>query len=197
MSRIDNDAPSRHPIVERFDARGRWTASTALHPGGDAAFESSADMALARDWAGRYYIPGSSIAGAARGFLARTGNSLHDYQNALEDSTLESLFGRGLRYRTSAEAYASLLTVSEARLSEPGPAFLRDGVKLDPKTGIAEDGGKFDLEVLPAGSSFDFRFELVPLAGNTCRQNLRQVVEKVKVNQSGQTKRSPMNRRRS
>lgn len=38
---------------------------------------------------------------------------------------------------------------------------IRDGVKIDYKTGIAEDHKKYDFEVIPAGTIFPLRFDLI------------------------------------
>lgn len=43
---------------------------------------------------------------------------------------------------------------------------LRDGVAVDPRTRIAVDKAKYDLELLAAGASFKISFELLVLRGD-------------------------------
>ena len=55
----------------------------------------------------------------------------------------------------------SLLSCSDlVLLTEGNVVEARDGVKIDHKTGIAEDKGKFDYEVVAAGSKFKLKIEI-------------------------------------
>src|SRR5258708_4045891 len=58
-------------VEERIVATGIWKAKTALHLGGESFSGDGVDMPLLRTAKGALYIPGSSIAGAARNYLAR------------------------------------------------------------------------------------------------------------------------------
>lgn len=142
-------------IVERHRAEGDWAAESALHLGGESdVFEQGADMTLLRDADGRPYIPGASLAGACRSYLRG---------NSKESNALLALFGGDVDRQKDQQDYASALTVFDARLRDEGSVriFVRDGVRIDRRTGVAEDKFKFDFEVLPAGTKFRVRLELV------------------------------------
>jgi CRISPR/Cas system CSM-associated protein Csm3 (group 7 of RAMP superfamily) len=147
--------PMHVQIVERYCAEGDWDAESALHLGGESdAFEQGADMVLLRDAHGKPFIPGASLAGACRSYLRGNGK---------ESDALLALFGGDVDCQKNQRDYASALTVFDALPSEEAAihVFVRDGVRIDRRTGIAEDKLKFDYEVLPAGTSFRVRLELV------------------------------------
>lgn len=153
---------SRHFIKERIVATGDWTALSVVHLGGDTPFDQNADMSLARDGGENIYIPGSSIVGALRSYLAR---HLATNRNDKEDAATAALFGRSLgEYRNQPgpkpAGYASLIRAAEARLASQSPAYIRDNVRIDAESGTAEDKGKFNIEVLPAGARFPFELTL-------------------------------------
>jgi CRISPR/Cas system CSM-associated protein Csm3 (group 7 of RAMP superfamily) len=136
-------------VTARYRAMGCWKALTGLHPGGQTDdFETNADMALIRASDGSFLIPGASIAGAARSHLAGPYTIHKD-----ERKDVFALFG--------GPEYASLLTVLDARLRGTATPHTRDGVHIQASTGIAQDGAKYDFEVLPAGTQFEFEFQLV------------------------------------
>src|SRR5690606_19803190 len=57
----------------------------------------------------------------------------------------------------------SWLMVEDARGKVPekaAPVEIRDGVTIDPRSRTAEEGKKYDIELLAAGTSFDLNFEL-------------------------------------
>ena len=56
-------------IVRRLYAQGRWKLKSAAHFGGDET--GVADMCLLQDANGKSFIPGPSIVGAVRSYLAR------------------------------------------------------------------------------------------------------------------------------
>jgi CRISPR/Cas system CSM-associated protein Csm3 (group 7 of RAMP superfamily) len=142
----------RHTVVERICARGIWTAETALHVGGEPGdFDSGIDLVIVRDSSGRPYIPAASLAGASRSHLARILLDTASYRNEREPAELHVLFG---------DDYQSLLTFLDAPLKSNAKARIRDGVKIDPDTGTAEDQKKYDFEVLPAGAAFQIEFAL-------------------------------------
>jgi CRISPR/Cas system CMR subunit Cmr4 (Cas7 group RAMP superfamily) len=110
-------------------------------------------------------LTGASIAGALRNYLREVE---HGYGVKIEDdqapgSPVVQLFG-GRRGDDSGAQ--SLLIVDDAR-SETAPIEVRDGVRIDPATGTAKEGAKFDLELLQAGTTFPLRFELLIPEGKT------------------------------
>jgi CRISPR/Cas system CSM-associated protein Csm3 (group 7 of RAMP superfamily) len=124
--------------------------------GGEPAADSTADLQVSVDSLGRCHIPGSSIAGSARNYLARKLQSREDYQSRdaarwREPDALHALMG---------DDFESLLSVFDAREITQSTPTLRDGIEVCAIDGIAADERKFLSEVLPAGSKFEFRFWL-------------------------------------
>lgn len=140
-----------HSIVARYHASGTWRAGAGLHAGGEASFDSNTDMALLRDSEGRFFIPGASIAGAARSFLARLETDFRSYIGGIkkESPNIQLLFGSGRM---------SLLTVFDAPCEGMPMPRVRDGVRIDGAKGVAVEGAKYDFEVLPAGTEFGMQF---------------------------------------
>ena len=146
--------------------RGIIELRTPLHVGGgeDNGFEQP----VLRDAFGAYRIPGSSIAGVLREFVQERCPEL-----------VEKAFGvttrprqLGTQQKTEATGISSAIWCADAllldfddtpamhKLAEGksvdvglGP-YIRDHVRLDKDTGAAEKGGKFDEEIVPAGSRF-------------------------------------------
>jgi len=149
-------------VVCRYYASGVWVSTTALHSGcGRGALDTSVDAALVRDSDGRYLLPAASLAGAIRSRLARRfAASVVDFQNSGEPPELEVMFGG----RDAKSGYASLLVIDDSLAEgQPVPA-IRDGVRIDPVNGLpwqaSGKGAVFNLQVLPAGTSFPLCLEL-------------------------------------
>ncbi|MBZ5726957.1 MAG: hypothetical protein LAP87_18420 [Acidobacteriia bacterium] len=179
------ETDQRYPVIARVCASGIWESTSPLHIGGDGDFESNTDMALARDFAGRPYIPGASIAGAVRSHLSRVlSTSFKEFLGGTEKAGVTGTFGgKVIRGRNDA-VYASLISVEEGRFQQGPAARIRDGVKINSQTGNAEPKGKYDWEVLPAGTAFCLGFQLLlyeqPPVGITnpeARQVLRWILE--------------------
>lgn len=134
-------------IKERIVVTGKLVLETPTHLGnGDA--EGPLDMPLLLDpLEGKALLTGTSIAGALRNYLGQQSPS----QAAL-------LFGNV----TDEESIQSPLIVDDALGGEP-EVELRDGVAIDPRTHTAQDGKKFDMELLVAGTEFPLSFELLVL----------------------------------
>jgi CRISPR/Cas system CMR subunit Cmr4 (Cas7 group RAMP superfamily) len=151
--------------VARWVVTADLVLTTACHlgsgGGGDAV-----DMPLLRDRAeGLPLLTGSSLAGALRDHVA---DRLHGY--GVEDTgEANRLFGGGRGDRgvglspTLDEGAQSPLIVYDAlgRLPENATAEVRDGVAINPASGTADDHFKFDAEVLPPGTTFHLRFDLL------------------------------------
>ncbi|SFW22797.1 RAMP superfamily CRISPR-associated protein [Nitrosovibrio sp. Nv17] len=148
-----SDPGGVRPIVGRWTITGELVLETAAHFGsgvGDAA-----DMVLVRDArTGWPLLPGTSIAGAVRSYLA---DVLGGYRSQ-EDPRVARLFGGTRGDDLGAQ---SSLIVFDALASSPSVVEIRDGVQIDASRGVAEEHKKFDLEVLPAGACFPLRFDLI------------------------------------
>lgn len=134
---------------------GELVLTTPAHLGsGEPA--GITDMTLLRDaLEGRPILPGTSLAGALRGYLLAREQGYGMTEGP--GSKVEQLFGGR---KGDDEGAQSPLIVEDA-LAEPGPAEVRDGVKINPERRTALDAAKYDLELLPAGTRFPLRFELL------------------------------------
>jgi len=173
--------------VADFDAMGprrlnsRWllTATlqtrTAAHFGGQA--DSALDMPILRcARTGRPLLPGTTLGGALRGYLMDyltgygIGNSAAptDCPHTQNDPAI--LFGGG---QGSDEAGQSPVIVFDAlgTLPEESPQTeIRDGVLIETATGTAAPHKKYDFEVIPPGTTFTVRFDvLIPNAEREVR----------------------------
>lgn len=161
-----NRAPLRDAMGGRFLAarwviQGQLTLKTALHLGGSR--EDQVDMPILRDGRkGIPLLPGTTFAGALRSALA-------DQQVGFgepESNENEQLFGCSREdggRRNNDEGVQSPLIVFDALGELPTNTVIetRDGVAISPSTGIAEDHKKYDFEVLPAGTTFPVRVDLL------------------------------------
>lgn len=161
---------TRMPLDDAMPARtlrARWVVSgtlrleTAMHLGGEAT--ERVDMPVLRDPRdGGPLLPGSTLTGALRNALA---DWLMGY-GTLEPEAVSDLFGGG---RADDDGVQSPLIVFDSlgSLPEGYGIEIRDGVAISADSGTAEDHKKYDYEVLPAGTTFPVRVDLlVPDDGN-------------------------------
>ncbi|MBO0348511.1 TIGR03984 family CRISPR-associated protein [Phormidium pseudopriestleyi FRX01] len=146
-------------IIKRLIVRGILVLDTPTCLGnGNSDSKNPTDLMLLRDSiSDRALLTGASIAGALR-------NYLHEYEKGYgkdeeENSLATALFG-GIRSQEDGDQ--SPLIVDDALSISVEPTIeLRDGVRIDSKTGTAADKAKYDLELLAAGTQFPLCFELV------------------------------------
>ncbi|MDQ1246479.1 MAG: hypothetical protein QG597_847, partial [Actinomycetota bacterium] len=153
-------------LARRLEVRGTLVCRSALSIG---TWDESpfADIAVARDGTGRFVVPGTSLAGALRSWYGQHGRyGPHGRHPSEED--VRNLFGYVAE--GSQQALVSLIRIDDAPV-EGSPAAdgsvdggspavtaqVRDGVRIDPRTGSAMAGFLFSREVLPAGTRFAFR----------------------------------------
>jgi len=144
-------------IVKRIVIRGNLVLETPTHLG-NGELVGPTDMNLLRDTVDptRALLTGTSIAGALRNYLREV---RHGYgEKSPQDSPVPLLFGG---VRGADEGLQSLLIVDDARSVAPAEIEIRDGVCIDPATGTAKPGAKFDVELLQAGMTFPLRLELL------------------------------------
>lgn len=137
-------------IYKRIIVKGTLVLDTPTCLGsGDS--DSLIDLALLRDSVDedKALLTGASIAGALR-------NYLHEYNPELGLATL--LFGAD---RRDDQGDQSPLIVNDSISTEKIDIELRDGVKIDGKTGTAATKAKYDFELLSAGTEFPLFFELL------------------------------------
>jgi CRISPR/Cas system CSM-associated protein Csm3 (group 7 of RAMP superfamily) len=142
-------------MVARWVVTGIMTLESAAHFGGEA--KGFSDMQILRDPKdGVPLLPGTSLAGALRSYLA---DVLGGYCSK-EQPEVAALFGAA---RGDDEGSQSPLIVFDSLGTLPSElnVEIRDGVAIDPATGTAEHHKKYDFEVLPAGTEFPVRVELI------------------------------------
>ncbi len=153
----------------------RLVARSPLHMGaGDAGLAT--DLPLNRDAEGRWYLPGTQVAGRLRETAARLAPALGwDPCTALDGAAARrstctcrvcALFGsRGQKLEEGdPEPVVSALWCFDAPLEGGGTraSLVRDGVGIDRRSGgpAAEAGALYDAEWIPAGTAFGLRLEL-------------------------------------
>jgi CRISPR/Cas system CSM-associated protein Csm3 (group 7 of RAMP superfamily) len=134
-----------------YTVTGHLVAQTPIHIGGIDGGNPDSDMPLAVDGRGRYYIPGTSLAGALRQWT----------EAQLGASVVKSLWG----FQESDEGVASLFTIEDGIIVAAMPPEVRDGVGINKKTGTAQHRIKYDTTILPRGTEMDFRCSLASING--------------------------------
>ncbi len=126
---------------------GDLVAQTPLHVGGYGE-DVDSDLPLARDGAGRWYVPGTSLAGALRAWCTA----------AFGLDKTQQLWG----FQQGEEGFASFVVVEDAPIPDtnsPQPE-IRDHVGIDRQWGGAAKMIKYDRAVLPRGTSLPFRLTI-------------------------------------
>jgi CRISPR/Cas system CSM-associated protein Csm3 (group 7 of RAMP superfamily) len=154
-----SDPGAVRPVAARWVISADLILESATHFG--AGRGDATDMVLLRDGrSGAPLLPGTSLAGALRSYLA---DVLGGYESE-EGPLVRRLFGGA-----GDEDPQSHLIVFDSigKLPDHQTIEIRDGVQIETSRGIAEDHKKFDFEVVPAGAVFPLRFDLVvPEAGS-------------------------------
>lgn len=162
----NQEQPSSREIIRRIVVTGylRLLSPTAL---GNGDAESLTDMPLLLDTAGDQPLPlltGTSIAGALRNYLRTREKGFAEPEDRA--SLAVELFGAikgdsGSGNGKDPGGEQSRLIVDDALAQDPALAEVRDGVRIDGYTRTAIENFKYDLELLPAGTIFPLRFELL------------------------------------
>ena len=151
-------------VVRRLYAQGKWKLKSAAHFGGDET--GIADMCLLRDAKGNPFIPGASIAGTARNYLARKRMSWENYSHddgiKKEPTILRRLFGGA----DTKDTMSALIVADAVCMSDEAKTIIRDGVRVVAETGTAAEGAKFDVEVLERDTEFLLNFECIIREGD-------------------------------
>lgn len=176
-----NDAMPGRKLRARWVVRGTLRLETAMHLGGEGS--ERVDMPVLRDpREGGPLLPGTTLAGALRSALAdRVAGYGED-----EPELISALFGGG---RGDDEGSQSPLLVFDAfgDVPEALGIEIRDGVSISTTCGAAEDHKKYDYEVLPAGTSFAVRVDLLVAADADERSLLDALASALEALSDGET----------
>ena len=155
-------------VSQRIFIRGILELETPAHFGnGDSM--GLIDMPLLYDAVEEKtpLLTGASIAGALRNYVREYEAGFGAGENRDGKLIAEQLFGHLIGNTASVESW---LMIDDALGTLPGDGLIeiRDGVTIDPKTRTAEEGKKYDIELLAAGTTFPLNFELwLPYDTNT------------------------------
>lgn len=133
-------------IQSRLHITGTLVAQSPIHIGGIGG-NSQVDLALAVNGQGQYYIPGTSLAGALRGWMEMSIN--HPNLVALWGFQEEN--GRG--------GHASFVLVEDAAI-EGAVSEIREGVAINRIWGSAEDKFKYNRAILAKGTKIPLNITL-------------------------------------
>lgn len=173
------DAMPGRALVARWVLTAMLRLETSAHFGGQG--DSALDMPILRcARTGRPLLPGTSLGGALRAHLLDRISGYRseefEYESGSRKPSTEArmvakLFGsvRGQDISKPDDAGQSSLIVFDALGTLPPEAAsteVRDGVLIESATGIAADHKKFDFEVLPPGTAFNVRCDVLVSAND-------------------------------
>ncbi len=159
-------------IIERIILKGTLILDTPTCLGnGDA--DGATDLMLLRDSiSNKALLTGASIAGGLRNYV---NEYEYGYCKEEEANSLATYLFGGRRKDEDGEQ--SPLIIHDSISNEVPKVELRDGVRIDSKTGTTPDGAKYDLELLAAGTEFPLCFELLIEKG----KDKNQLIQALKI----------------
>lgn len=173
----------------RYKITGELVVLTALHIGSGKEGENhdSPFMSLEVNGEKLYYIPGSSFRGYLstklerfleedNGIVLKDKNTderlnsadvklifgytnLDGEKNEVKNRVAKKL-GKDLKQIDSFKSMAGRIHIADMKILSDVDSIKRDGIKIDRNTGATEKGAKFDYDVLPSGTKFEFVMEL-------------------------------------
>ncbi|MGQ9558584.1 MAG: RAMP superfamily CRISPR-associated protein [Desulfurispora sp.] len=153
---------------------GQLQLKTPLFIGSGTA-DTTCDLPVLKDGQGCPYIPGTSLAGALKNHFAQ--HICLTEQQHLEQS--HYFWGKETppEHPEGEHTWQSALLVQDALLlpHEKATITRRDGIKINPMTGIVQDKFKYDFEIIEPGALFQLHLE-VTLRQAFCRRFFRAVL---------------------
>lgn len=140
--------------------------------------DDAADIELVRDSSGsKPFIPGTSLAGALRHYFFEYLENLADYSKVecdeepvkkvgviedIKEPVFKKFWGftDKMGKNETTESSQSSLIIDDLLPANDIATKIRDGVRIEYKTQIAEDKGKYDYEVIERGAGFSLKMEL-------------------------------------
>lgn len=146
----NNGMNQKDKKVKKYYVKGIIDLKSPLIMGSGETENSECD--IIRDWEGKVFIPGTSIAGAVRSYLSEFFS---------EKKLINMVFGE-TETTKSGTTYQSIIIFHDAFLvGDSKPIItIRDGIKVDLFKKVTEEKKKFDFEVLEPTVKFEFRLEL-------------------------------------
>ena len=122
--------------------KGKIEIVSPLIIGGGENEES--DIDVIKDKMGKPFIPATSFIGAMRHIIS---------SDEINMNSLKNFWG----YSEGENSIGSSISCSDLILTGKSNVVIRDGVKIDNKTGRAEDKGKYDYEIVEPGAEFSLK----------------------------------------
>ena len=142
---------------DRKRLKARWTITAELKLTAAAQIGTHdsdiCDSSFERNAEGKPVLRGSAIAGALRSSLQDSQSGYLSNQHSYEE---KALFG----FMDGKNGQESRLICFDS-FAEEKETSIRDGVGIDPKTGLAAEGKKYDRELLLPGARFPLRFDIL------------------------------------
>ena len=137
-------------VIGKVEVEGKLVALTPISVGGLGEGEH-VDLELAEDGTGCCYVPGTSLAGPMRAWLA---SRLDGKEN---HPLIRSLFG----YVDGNDGQASALFIHDSPIKEKDVRReRRHGIAINEKTGTTKENFFYTRALLPQGTSLTLRMEL-------------------------------------
>ncbi|MGL6101426.1 MAG: RAMP superfamily CRISPR-associated protein [Fusobacteriaceae bacterium] len=162
----------------RYIIQGELVIETALHIGSGIESDGK-DAPFIKTGENGYYIPGSTMRGYLRAKLERFLNEKNDiglsyngeklnsgdvmmlfgytnldkYDEVIQNRILSFFIGETVK---SIQSMAGRIHIGDMPVITETYEITRDGIKIDSDTGTVATGAKFDYNVLPAGTKFNF-----------------------------------------
>lgn len=182
-------------LNERYLFAGRLVMESGLHIGGGRDTLTTTDSAVMKLVNGRPFIPGSSMKGAFRSAVERVAGSLPRVRSCglgtgkdercptphhegtdvtrADDEVLGALCDTchlfGSPFMAGKVRFSDLQVMTE---TWAGITEVRDGVGIDRDSGRAVDRIKYDYEVVPSETEFEFRLVVENPAEERCELGL-------------------------
>lgn len=106
--------------------------------------DENTDIDVIKDSQGKPFIPATSFVGVIKNSIKPSGISLDKVWGYTKETVSEQ----------------SALKCDDLELSSPDVNIeIRDGIKINSKTGMVAEGAKYDYEIIPAGTEFSLNME--------------------------------------
>lgn len=112
-----------------------------------------ADIEVLKDKNGAPYIPGTSVIGVLKHYFE------DNFKDNFPENTEDFKYFWGYDNKQEQESIQSSFICHDLNSSN-AKIIIRDGIKIDPKSQVAEDKGKYDFEIIEKGAVFDLFWEV-------------------------------------
>lgn len=169
-----------YSVKSKIRIKGDLVVVRSLHVGGFGT-STNLDMPLAVNGQGQIYIPGTSLAGAFRGWMARVSDvaqvrSLWGYQPGSREP---SDGGHASRVMIEdAVAYRSARHKKQGVAMTPRDIEIRSGVGIDRNTGTAAENFLYNRGVIPRGSVLSFELS-VDILDDSRALDIKQAIDQL------------------